>query len=208
MTEPLDIKFAVDTLEKLGLIDVVKDKLIGNPDRAARHLAYVLAIIENVYMSLELEVLKLTTLEFSPKKELNKSRTYLRRLKISALSKQITEANAACKQIKVIYRRWLNVWFRRVLNPQEADELEYVFDLMALIDEHLVSAMEVLSTQMKKFGETVLDALDNDGAKAAERSVRAVEKELDSELERLNWKLAELGKLKGKFLELSRALPA
>jgi hypothetical protein len=82
-------KNAVDTLDRLDVLEKVKNKLFNNPDRAAKHLVRVLSEIEVVYRELERQILILSTLEFEPARELRKSRTYLRRLKNQGLRKQI-----------------------------------------------------------------------------------------------------------------------
>jgi len=53
---------AVNTLDRLGVLEKLAQKLVSRPDPAARHLARVLAEVDSVYRELEKPILDLSTL--------------------------------------------------------------------------------------------------------------------------------------------------
>ena len=153
-------KNAVDMLDRLDVLEKVKNKLFNNPDRAAKHLVRVLSEIEVVYRELERQILILSTLEFEPARELRKSRTYLRRLKNQGLRKQISDARNSCGQIKNIHRRYLTGWFNRALSKREVQSLNSLFDHMSILDDSLVGVMWGLSDGLRAAAEQILTAVD------------------------------------------------
>ena len=164
-------KNAVDTLDRLDLLEKVKNKLFNNPDRAAKHLVRVLSEIEVVYRELERQILILSTLEFDPARELRKSRTYLRRLKNQGLRKQISDARNSCGQIKNIHRRYLTGWFNRALSKREVQSLNSLFDHMSILDDSLVGVMWGLSDRLRAAAEQILTAVDANDPKTAQQYI-------------------------------------
>ena len=197
---------AVNTLDRLGVLEKLAEKLVSRPDPAARHLARVLAEIDSVYRELEIPILDLSVMEFEPPGELRRSRTKLRRLKNYGLRKQVKHAQNSCRLIKSIHRRFLSGWFSRVLTNKEAASLDSLFDQMSILDESLVSMMAVLSLKLELAAKEILSAIDADDPKTARRYIRSQEKRFDAALQKLNRKLERLGELKGQFMASSRAL--
>ena len=199
-------KNAVDTLDRLDVLEKVKNKLFNNPDRAAKHLVRVLSEIEVVYRELERPILILSTLEFEPARQPRKSRTYLRRLKNQGLRKQISDARNSCGQIKNIHRRYLTGWFNRALSKREVQSLNSLFDHMSILDDSLVGVMWGLSDRLRAAAERILTAVDANDPKTAQQYIRSEERRFDSTVQKLNRKLAKLTDLKGDFIRMSGAL--
>lgn len=197
---------AVNTLDRLGVLEKLSQKLVSRPDPAAKHLARVILEIESVYRELEMQIMDLSLLEFEPPKELRRTRTKLRRLQTYGLRKQIKHAQNSCKLIKSIHRRFLTGWFSRVLSKRQAESLNLLFDEMSILDESLVSMMATLSLYLERVAKEILTAIDANDAKKAREYVRSQEKRFDVALRKLNHKLQSLSDLKGRFMAASGAL--
>ena len=198
-------KDTASTLKELGVLEAVRNKLVRNPDKAAKHLVDVLQAIEGVYADLQKQILEFSSLGFSGA-ELERTRMYLRDLKTGGLEVKIQEANNACRKIKTIYQRYLNPWFQRALNRKEQAALSDLFTTMSIVDNKLVDEMEHLSKALRGAGSKLLLSLDSSqGPAKAKKHIASIESQMDHALQSLTTGLVQLKKLQGDFASESNA---
>ena len=120
--DPTLLKGAIDTLEKVGILQKVMLKLISNPEVARQKLRAALLEIRKTTEAISDALTEIVLLSFDAD-DLDDTRKQLRKIAEGRIQVDFQEATGSCRRIKHIYKTYLNGWFSKFLNPPEANEL-------------------------------------------------------------------------------------
>lgn len=170
-------KDLVDISDKLGLIQVVKSKLVSQPDPAASKLLAVLSEISKIYLALEEELTKYLALTLEPE-EVAGERTTLLELEGGKLNARMNAARGHCGRIYNIFTRYLSPWFKRILQPEEVSMMDTLFTQMSLTDSMMLEAIDNVTSWLTAEAGGVLDLVEQGNFTEAQRRVSAARREV------------------------------
>lgn len=182
------------TANKFGdALDRVREKLLNNPDKASISLGAVLGELSLILEFVEKETVTYLEIIFLPdKSNLIECRSTLLRLESGYVSIKGYEARGHCHKIANIYTKHLCKWFSSVLNPNEAQDLENIFEMMNSADVDMVQGIEEITNWLKYEADTALALIDidnldvaNDRIKQARIDVQQVRRDIVMALSRL-----------------------
>lgn len=199
----LDPSSLLDIADKLGLIDSVKKKLFRNPDAAADKLAIVLDELSKIYSTLESELVRYLGLYFDPAANLAAERQVLLTLESGQLSVRMGEARGHCHKIWNIYQNHLDRWFHRVLSPQEAADMQRLFEALSYGDSQMDLAIHQLAGWLGTTASETLDLVDAGKLDEAQQTIRAARREVLPARQAITQTLARLVLLQGDFVAAS-----
>ena len=202
--------------KELGLFDRLREKLIQQPDKAARHLAIVLAEISKIYEAITRELTKFSALDFAPYDddqrldyEARQRRAYevaaLRDLEEEKVKGRINEARGHCAKIEFIHDRFLTGWFGN-LTEAEKDQVKRVFELLSEADGKMLIAAEEEAKWLGSQASDVLRCADRKDWMGADAIVRDLGPYLASKRKAFNAIDAQLASLNAEFIRLSKAI--
>jgi hypothetical protein len=198
------VKDGIEVLEKLGVLERLRLKLVNDPDQAARHLSVALAELVSGYTALHSEIVAFGLLSVDePGLD---AKTKLTRLSDGHLAAELHAVKGSCARIWNIYERYLKGWFSHALNKNEARELRAVFVHLSNMDGEFVRAAEQLSELAARFAKEILTLLRKKRAKEATEKMRELEQALEPLREELSAKMAGLWDLQAKFIKLARTV--
>ena len=116
MTE-LVVSFFLRLIEKLGVIDEVKSKLLGTPDLANDKLVVALEETKKIYQLVENMLSTYLSVEFD-RTSRQDERKVLVKLEGGELLSEVEQARPICRKIERIYRQYLRVWFGKYLEME------------------------------------------------------------------------------------------
>ena len=170
-------KELVDVSDKLGLIQVVKSKLVSQPDPAAAKLLAVLSEISKIYLALEEELTRYLALTLEPE-EFADERATLLELEGGKLDARMNAARGHCGRIYNIFTRYLSPWFKRILRPEEVSMMDSLFAQMSLTDSMMLEAINNVSSWLTTEAQAVLDLLDQKKFVEAQQLISAARREV------------------------------
>src|SRR5947209_20586941 len=94
-------------VDKLRVLEAVKNKLMGQPELAADKLATVLEELSKIYIAIEAELVRYLSLSFDPAQDVNAERAVLLTLEGGQVQARMSEARGHCHKIANIYRAYL-----------------------------------------------------------------------------------------------------
>jgi hypothetical protein len=203
MPIPFDPTSILDLAEKLGIIQLVKDKLIRQPNVAADKLVAVLGELSKIYGALEAELVRYLSLSFDSVSNLADERAVLLTLEGGQLMARASEARGHCHKIGNIYQNHLSRWFHRVLAPQEAEAMEELFEDQSSSDWGMELAIRNLTSWLTADAEKTLDLVDAGTIDEANQQVKAARKEVQSTRQAISKTMSELVQLQGDFIAAS-----
>lgn len=193
----------LDIADKLGLIDTVKKKLFRNPDAAADKLATVLDELSKIYSTLESELVRYLSLNFDPEGDLAEERQVLLALESGQLRVRMNESRGHCHKIWNIYQNHLERWFHKVLSPEEAADMQRLFEALSYGDCQMEFAIYQLADWLEKAAAETLNLVDDGKLVEAQHSVRAARKEVLPARQSITQTLSRLVLLQGDFVAAS-----
>lgn len=193
----------LDIAEKLGLIEAVKKKLFCNPDAAANKLATVLDELSKIYSTLESELVRYLSLHFDPEDHLAEERQVLLTLESGQLRLRMSESRGHCHKIWNIYQNHLERWFHKVLSPEEAADMQRLFEALSYGDCQMESAIYQLAEWLGKAASETLNLVDDGKLAEAQQSVRAARREVLPARQAITQTLARLVLLQADFVSAS-----
>jgi hypothetical protein len=193
----------LEIADKLGIIDGVKKKLFRNPDAAADSLATVLDELSKIYSTLESELVRYLGLYFDPLVNLAAERQVLLTLESGQLTVRMSEARGHCHKIWNIYQKYLDLWFHKVLSPDEAAEMKRLFEALSYGDSQMDLAIHQLAGWLGKAASETLDLVDDGKLDEAQKTIRAARREVLPARQAITQTLARLVSLQGDFVAAS-----
>lgn len=156
-----DIGTIIDLADKLGIIQALKAKLLRQPDKAADKLVLVLDELSKVYTAIEAELVRYLSLHFDPSEGLQEDRATLLTLEGGQLESRVSEARGHCHKISTIYYKYLDSWFHRALNPDEARMLKEVFDDLGNADSGMLFVLDQMVQWLSNEATETLNLVDD-----------------------------------------------
>ena len=203
MPLPFDPTSLLDLADKLGIIDSVKKKLFRNPDAAADSLATVLDELSKIYSTLESELVRYLGLHFDPAGNLAAERQVLLTLESGQLTARMSQARGHCHKIWNIYQNHLDRWFHQVLSPQEAADMQRLFEALSYGDSQMELAIHQLAGWLGMIAGETLDLLDEGKLAETQQMIRTARREVLPARQAITQTLARLVSLQGDFIAAS-----
>lgn len=194
---------SLNVLEKIGILETVRNKLVSNPKPAARHLSVALAEIGKTYATLDVLLVNISSLSFDTKEERKEAEKSLRELQGRRFVVEIEQAKGHCAKIGRIYDNYLQGWFSEVLDQREAEEIRWIFYDLAISDQEILRLMEAASDVLPKLADRILDLMTQRNYTEAAQLSRDVADKWKKPRHRLAQGMAYLWSLQAKFSELT-----
>jgi hypothetical protein len=198
----------VDTADRLGVLDAIKAKLVKQPDPAAAKLVTVLEELSKIYGAIDDEFTNYLSLFFddADPRQLARERAALARLEGGEIRARMAEARGRCSKITNIYDRYLTPWFDRVVNPDEALQLQGLFRELYEVDSHMVDAITGLSDWLAAEAEKTNDLVERDALADANARIDAARQERRAVRQRTAEAMIGIRRLESEFIEVSGAV--
>jgi hypothetical protein len=211
MPEPLTtasigaLSQGITVLEKVGLLEKIKNKLVSNPDAAAAKLAGVLNEIGKTYEVVDDAVVQFASMSFEDEVACASSLALLHMIRGGRLTRRMMDAKAHCSNVGAIYHRYLTGWFSDALNPQEQTDQQNLFLELQNADDHWVQMLSKVAKELEKVSKTMISYLKSGRIHDAERLREDVLKQLMDSQNRLSNGIVKLQSLKIAFFNISGA---
>lgn len=165
-------KELVDIADKLGVLDTIKNKLLGSPAAARSQLAAVLTEISKIYSAIDGEMSDYLAIVFTgDAKDDEASRKLLLALEGGRSRPRIAEARGHCKKILHIYTEYLCPWFEDVLSKQEQERVRLLFVHLSDTDGMMMNALDSITDWLTAQAMSTLTLAKSVGIEAANREV-------------------------------------
>lgn len=198
-----DIGFLADMVDKLGVIQAVKGKLLRQPDPAAERLSVALQEISKVFLAIDAELVRYLSLHFDPADDLVDERAVLLSLEGGALQARLAEARGHCHKIGNIYVRYLSQWFHRVLTPSEAEMLNTLFTELGNVDMGMLQVLDELAAWLSSQVTEALNLVDAGKLDEANTFVRKARVETLPVRQAVSKAMSNLMALQADFIAVS-----
>lgn len=202
MFNPKDL---VDISDKLGIIQVVKSKLVRQPDPAASHLLAALEEILKIYLAFESELTKYLALTLE-RDEIREERAILLDLESGKITARMGAARGHCGKIFNIYERYLKRWLKRALNPGEASMMHQLFVDMSLTDSMMLNVIDEISVWLATEAEVTLNLVDAGDFKSARQRVRKARIQVSPARKAIAEAMRRIRDIEADFIEVSGAV--
>jgi hypothetical protein len=166
----LSPKELVDISDKLGLIQVVKSKLLRQPDPASVKLLAALEEVKKIYQAFDQELTRYLALTLEPE-EMAEDRQTLLELEGGQTAARMSAARGHCHRIGNIYQRFLNPWFQRVLEAEENNLMSRLFSDLASIDGLMLDMIDQMAGWIKEEARKTLTLVNNGDIQAAQKRI-------------------------------------
>lgn len=199
----IDFKVLIDLADKLGVIQAVKDKLLRQPDPAADQLVAVLGELSKIYGACDAELLRYLSLSFDPAGGIAEERAVLLTLEGGQLWSRTSEARGHCHKIWNIYQRYLQRWFYDVLAPDEASEMQNLFERLGYADSQMGLAIHELTNWLTREAQETLDLVDAGKHDEANQRIKAARKEVLATRQAISKAMSSLVQMHAEFIAAS-----
>jgi len=199
----LVVSFFVALMDKLGVIDEVKIKLLGTPDLANDKLVVALEEAKKIYQLVEKMLSTYLSVEFDQTSRQDE-REVLVKLEGGELLSEVEQARPICHKIERIYRQYLRVWFGKYLEKDEQLKMEGLFQQLGMADDQLVDQLIQVAKWLAEEAKATLDLVDGDDLDAANRRIKAARKEVLPFRQVLSESMRKLFALQVAFLQAAK----
>jgi hypothetical protein len=213
MVEPVTASFgtlaagakdAAELLDKIGLLDALKNKLVGAPEEASQKLSVALSEVSVSYDLLYRNLLRLAHLSFT-KEERGDSERFLFELSTGVLGGAIAKARGHCGVIDNIRKKHLDGLFDRLFRPTRAQELKDLFEDLSNFDNQLMRTLDALDGEGRTAATNILAAVRNNDLKQAKALAKRANRELEAPLTKLADGMATLWRVQANIKVTSGA---
>jgi hypothetical protein len=196
----IDFSMLIDLVDKLGVIQAVKGKLLRQPDPAAEKLAIVLQEISKIYLAIEVELVRYLSLHFDPADNLAEERMVLLTLESGQLNMRVNEARGHCHKIANIYYKYLDRWFQRVLSSSESAMMADVFSELSNLDAGFMIVLDQLTNWLSQNASDSLNLVDTGKIDDANDSIKKARKEILPARQAISKAMSALMQLQADFI--------
>lgn len=206
----IDIAFAAkglsavnDELDKLGLLEKVRNKLINDPDKAAKYLENVLSEIKQDIAVIDKELVGLLTLSFKTEDERRAAEKYFIEQHGDKMMERVHQNRGHCSKIYNIYLEFLRGWFSRVLDNDESEQIEKIFDDFRHFDWIVVELMRKIASKIPYLEDELRRLMRDKKVDEATHLINSLREELKEERRRLQRNFSKLSALHADFIEIT-----
>lgn len=202
MTE-LFLSFFLSLIEKLGVIDEVKIRLLGTPDLANDKLVVALEETAKIYHLVENMLSTYLSIEFDQTSRQDE-REVLVKIEGGELLSEVEQARPICSKIERIYTQYLRGWFGKYLEKDEQLKMEVLFQELSAADDHLVDQLRQVAEWLTEEAKATLDLVDGDDLDAANRRIKAARKEVLPVRQVISDSMRKLFAIQADFLQAEK----
>lgn len=190
-----------------SLFGTVKDKLLNNPTEASAKLAEVLGELSLILEFVEKETVRYLEIIFLPdKSNFISCRSALLSLESGYVTIKGYEARGHCHKIMNIYEKYLDRWFSKVLDAQEAQQIKLMFERMNSADGDMIEGIEEITRWLKDESEAILNFVDSDKLEDANQQIKSARLAVQQTRRDIVAALAQLKLLQASFIVSSQTV--
>jgi hypothetical protein len=201
-------KWTLDLADRFALLEVVKVKLLNEPDPAADDLVTAIEELGKIYSAMDDGLQQYMALRFyegQDSKERQEEREILLAFQGGQTAHRMRKAKTHCKKILGLYRRSLSPWFSRTLDQEEQIIMRRFYEEFEDADYYFADEILELAEELSKRAKLTLDLLDAGEVERATEQVRndrVAMMPLHIRLQGANSKLTDL---ENDFIDMSSA---
>jgi hypothetical protein len=169
---------------------------------AAEILTEVLDELAKMFSPLDVEIVRYLSLSFNDETVVA-DRTVLVGMEAGQSMLRMGEARGHCHKIWNIYQNHLDRWFHRVLSPQEAADMQRLFEALSYGDSQMELAIQQLAGWLGTAAGETFDILDSGSLDDAQQRILAARREVQPARQAIAQTLARLVQLQGDFIAAS-----
>lgn len=190
-----------------SLFSRVKGKLLNNPTEASAKLAEVLGELSLILEFVEKETVRYLEIIFLPdKSNFIQCRSALLSLESGYVTIKGYEARGHCHKITNIYEKYLDRWFSKVLDAQEAQDIKFLFDRMNSADIDMIEGIKEITIWLKDESAAILQMVDADQLDTANQQIKSARLAVQQTRRDIVGALAQLKLLQASFIVSSQAV--
>lgn len=190
-----------------SLFGTVKDKLLNNPTEASAKLAEVLGELSLILEFVEKETVRYLEIIFLPdKSNFIPCRSVLLSLESGYVTIKGYEARGHCHKIMNIYEKYLDRWFSKVLDAQEAQNIKSLFDRMNSADGDMIDGIKEITQWLKDESSAILQMVDADQLDMANQQIKSARLAVQQTRRDIVEALAQLKLLQASFIVSSQTV--
>jgi hypothetical protein len=174
-----EISQLFDIANKLSAaLELVKPRLLGQPDTAAEKLAEALNEISKIFQFVDAKLVEYLSITCKPNGDnLGECRLVLLSLESGILEVQGNEARGHCHKITNIYQKYLNAWFKKLLDDAEQQQIKDIFNGLGNMDEYMTSSLKRVTLWLTDQAHETLNLLDDEKVAEANARIRSARQE-------------------------------
>lgn len=204
---PGSLDSMLNVIDKLDILERVRNKLINNPDSAGRYLNIAMSQLIKSFQVIDDVLLKVVCLSFETNEDRKAAEKALRELQGNRIRFRIEESRGHCTIIDNIYNRHLRGWFSRVLDKDESEQMEQLFIDMRRFDIKVLSLMNELTIEIPSLADKLISFLKENKTNEATCIIQSIADNWSKPRQRLSECMAKLWSLQTDFLQLTGGIP-
>ncbi|WP_236972524.1 hypothetical protein [Membranihabitans marinus] len=184
-----------------SIFNRVRYKLLNNPTEASAKLGEVLGELGHILEFLEKESVKYLSIYFmDDKSNFIECRSALLSLESGFVTIMGYEARGHCHKIGNIYDKYLDRWFSKVLDADEAQEVRWIFERINSADDDMIEGIKEITHWLKDESEVILTLVDDHKLTEANEKIKTARKDIQQTRRNIVEALAEMKLLQASFI--------
>lgn len=188
--------------QRLSVLDRLKRALLLQKDESYDQLVAVLAEISKIYGAINQELTRYLAIQVD-EDDTGPARRELLDLEGQQIRLRVGEARGHCHRIYNIHQRYLDPWFRRVLNDDEYSETRELFGRLAGADGSMLVTADDLANWLGAEASATLTLVDSGDFAAANERIRRARLEVLDARKQLIDTVVMLQDLQSEFIRAS-----
>lgn len=192
----------LSTVKELeSVFESVRYKLLNNPTEASAKLGEVLGELSQILEFLEMESVKYLAIYFmDDKSNFIQCRSTLLTLESGYVTIKGYEARGHCHKITNIYEKYLDRWFSKVLDPNEAQQVRLIFERINSADDDMIVGIKEITHWLKDESEAILLLVDDNKLAEANEEIKSARLAIQQTRRDIVEALAEMKLLQASFI--------
>jgi hypothetical protein len=201
-------KDVVDIADKVGIIKVLKAKMVKQPDPALDQLNTVLDEISKIFEIMNTQITNYLALWFDPSdsKSFQDGKSVLTSIEGGSVKVEMSKTRGRCSKITNIYDKFLNPWFKRIFDTEEQAMMSQLFKQLDQFDGVMVSAIEELAAWLTEKAKETLDLVNEGKYQEANEFIKSNRKQIQPIRLIISDRIQDLYRLQAEFINVSGAL--
>jgi hypothetical protein len=194
-----------DLTKNLGLFELLKNKLIKQPDQAAADLAAILDEFSKIYIAIDMELctyFSVLLYDGMSADEERDARKILGELEGGTAKMRVAESRGHSTKIRNIYNKFLAPFFQKVFQGENV-QMSWLFNDLEDADRVMIKFMDSMSEYLQQTAAETNRLLNLGDRVAAQRSIRDSAIEIRFVRKYMVETLVRLRDLQADFIALS-----
>jgi hypothetical protein len=193
------VSTGIATLNKMGILERVKNALISDKSGAAKSLGEVLEAIDRTFKVVEDTLVEFNSLSLETPEDRKKARRLLFAASGGTIENEMEKAKASCGNINEIYVRQLSGWFSKHLRPEEKKQIDELFKDLSRSDDAWTEMVESVAHELQRISDKLLEYIDEEEYKEAQDYHKSVVKGFKKVQKELGNGMVKFRRLKREF---------